>query len=130
MKLERPVQAAGRFLKSAKRAKGFTEIGMRGGVGRIDLDGPGEKLDGFAMSSHLLGDDPETMKCAAVFRLDRENLPVDRLRFLEAPSLVVAESQCVSVLNRGGGHEGNRKQIAVVSETQFRPERGPAEWKI
>ena len=69
---------------------------MKSGLDAIQPDGPLNGFDGDLMLAHLQSHHAEKMERVGLIRLDRENLPIDLLRSLQAARLMVLESnrQC------------------------------------
>jgi hypothetical protein len=77
---------------------------MRGGIVRIEVDGPLDELCSAIVITGLMGDGAEQVQRIHVVGLHREDLAVEPFGVRQSPSLVMLESERESLLDRDRGH--------------------------
>jgi len=104
--LDGTLQTLDRLLDQPCGAIRFPEIGMSGGIIRLQRQGSANPLDGQVVPARLLGDNTVVVQRFRVAGLDGENLAVEILRFHQASRLVVLLGQSKSLGSRHRQQDG------------------------
>ena len=103
IQLQGPMETRLGFVETAHHAVGFAEIGVSGGVVRLQRQRLPDAIHREFMAPHLMCDDSQVMPRFRVARRRRQDLTIERLRVAETSGLMMLDCECEGLGNSQRG---------------------------
>jgi len=115
LEFKRPPARRDRFVEPAGRAVYFAEIGMSGGIVRVEDEGLANPIHRELVPADLVGDETQKVQSAGMIWLRPQDLAVKRLGFGQPPGLMALKSRLKRLWNRHGGKAETLKAVSTSS---------------